>query len=644
MVANAKIIFEAVFDSQNTLNDIEDGIGGIGEAAKRTAKETAFLNEVVGTTATGTRAFANEIDRLRGLFKAGELTQDEWAEANSRLRASGARTVEEIEALNKELEDANKNTEEAGQTASNASKGFMQFAKGLLGVATVYAGGRWLINFAKDTIGLAKAAGVAADGLEDLGESAERAKVSIGTRLIGALEPAAGALSNYSNALLDSWEATGIVRDMTDEMAASLGFVIRGGGIAATAFDELTGVQLTEVEVLQRLNDAQIDLTGSTTVYTTAANAATIHAANLADAYGDLADQTNLLDMDDLAMDTRLAAEASERAAFEAEAFATGLAVLRASFFPLTELTEDFRESIAGLTAEGETLGIEFGLLEFLTPEQQTQIGDLKSELTGVWIGYRDVLELIEDGDLGARGLTEAEVKAEDLRTQIGFLEAGIINLGGIPYVTQQQAQDARDRIGEIEGEIDNITAAWEEQTNTMIFNMAAQAIALTDLPWQEQMDFLNQLAGPEGLGLVDAAMTTFSQDFLTAFLRMDEGMGVVLADLLMLSDRMNAIPSLIPVEIVISVTGQTAFLTAAQTQFGPPISSSVGGGGQGLPSGQGPGGGIGSGPDPDFSGLTEVVPEGGDAPIFVDSVPITIVTNDPLKAADAVIDVLGKL
>ncbi len=159
-------------------------------------------------------------------------------------------------------------------------------------------------------------------------------------------------------------------------------------------------------------------------------------------------------------------------------------------------------------------------------------------------------------------------------------------------------------------------------------------------------MDFLNQLAGPEGLGLVDAAMTTFTQDTLTALLRMDEGFDVVIADLLMISDRINAIPSLIPVEIVISVTGQTAFLTAAQTQFGP-IGPGAGVQGAGGGIGSGPPGGTGGGGGTSGAGVT-TTPGGNvlalDQPMFIEAPTIIINTNDPLKAADAVIDVLGKL
>ncbi len=601
MVANAKIIFEAVFDSEKNLEAIEEKLGGVGEAA--------------------TNAFTKAEGAIAGVGEEAVATGEDLVEAF--LQDIGLRD------LQKDLADTKAGLEKASEGTDELGKALKTTALRVGLVVAAYAGGRWLVGMAKDSIKAARAAGAGEKEFSEWEEAAQRLQISIGTGLVNKIKTVLPLVTELANLSADAGDVFNRLSGLTKEEGEELNITASAVGQLVFAYDTLTGEQLSNEEILRRLNR-------TTTEYLLLVRRASerVHdfgrevAVSLGDPVQAATDRLTEMGMA-LGIRPRSLARTLAMAEAEAEAFATGLDVLRASFFPLTEATEDFRESISDLTAEGIALGEEFGLLEFLTPEQQTQIGDLKSELTGVWIGYRDVLELIEDGDLGARGLEEAEVKAEDLRTQIGFLEADIINLGGIPYVTQQQAQDARDRIGDIEGEIDDITAAWEEQTNTMIFNMAAQAVAMTDLPWQEQMDFLNQLAGPEGLGLVDAEMTVFTSNMLTALSRIDEDWKIALQDVLDYAAELRNVDGSISRATVI-----TTFLN--------------------LEAGVGSGGGDPDEEPPDEETTTGLPPgvtqtETGtfltvDQPMFVDSVPITIVTNDPLKAADAVIDVLGKL
>jgi hypothetical protein len=53
---------------------------------------------------------------------------------------------------------------------------------------------------------------------------------------------------------------------------------------------------------------------------------------------------------------------------------------------------------------------------------------------------------------------------------------------------------------------LDEVTEAWDRQTKQLIFNLAVQRFGLDGIVTDEELDAITQLAGPNGLGLIDEA------------------------------------------------------------------------------------------------------------------------------------------
>ncbi|KKL66698.1 hypothetical protein LCGC14_2142370, partial [marine sediment metagenome] len=329
----------------------------------------------------------------------------------------------------------------------------------------------------------AKAAGVAAKEFSELEKQTKRLKTQVGTALVGGGE-GLSALANVAKTVADGFE---VARKSAEELAAvdlrrtvGVETIIKGG----LEIQLLSGTLLDMEGNIVRATDA-MDLLGRAELET-AGNAGVLTGA--IDVFSG--------QLDEVTLRTELWEITQDRLNKELEQ-------LRGLMTPLSGDIEDFQTTIKGLREEEEKLAAEFGLLEFLTPAQAEQIAQLKSDLTGVWILYQDIIAAIDEGNLGAGELESAEEAAEGLRMEMGVLEAQIRELGGIPYVTQEQEDDARERLGEIRSQIDSVTAAWTRQSAEMVFSLATQRLALggfTDV----ELDALGVLA--EGLDLIDPA------------------------------------------------------------------------------------------------------------------------------------------
>ncbi len=546
MVANAKIAFEVVFDSEKNLEAIEEKLGGVGEVASKTAREAAGLT---------TNFQGMEKALLKGL---GPI--ESWSEGFRELNPELTKAVENAQNMGKQ-------TEEASGFFQNAGKDLEQFAKGLLGVATVYAGGRWLIGMARDSLEVARAAGVAEDTFDDWEESTAELQLSFGSLLARALEPFIKILIVAEDAVTTFITANERITAAVDQQVAStisgtgsyeeyVAEMIRVGKQAGRLTGtletlEIRYVLLTEESISQAnalliLSEAQFEAARASgefetvlestgeflATYTTAANVATIHSVALSDAYGDLADQENLLleDTEDLTESTEDLTDGLKDAAREANNF-------------FDAINRNIGNSISGALAD----------IRFMAA------------------GGGDLLEVVEDIGVAVGNFSISMAQGEQLLEE-AFIQATLLEI-----------------------ELGNISQ----------FEAATLIAKELNVPLAEARQILLDAEGGmsrllSSLGILDGSSFSFTVTELR--------------------------------QIIQQVT--------IQSGFGPPSSGPQPSAGPG----QGPSGGIGSGPDPDFSGLTEVVPEGGDAPMFVDSVPITIVTNDPLKAADEVIVTLGKL
>lgn len=109
-------------------------------------------------------------------------------------------------------------------------------------------------------------------------------------------------------------------------------------------------------------------------------------------------------------------------------------------------------------------------------------------------------------------GLTEGFEKAKDKTVELREEEATLIEkikeLESITNPTSAQQEDLekyREKLGDVQGEIDQVAEAWDRQTKQMIFNLAQQRLAMDGLT-NEELSALAKLAGPQGFGLVDEA------------------------------------------------------------------------------------------------------------------------------------------
>lgn len=459
--------------------DVEIVVRNIVEGLEEVEKlDTTFrdLEKTVEGVATESKGLSAQQIRLRKAH----------AELLARVRAAEKGfenlTAAEIAAIkgSKEYAEA---TSQATKLSESFQRGLTGITKGMLGVATAYAVGRAIFNFTKDSLEAAKAAGVATKEFNELEDATARLKAEFGEAIIGE-GGGLTVLADIANSVADSLEAA----NLSAQQLALVG--LHRERRTVTGDVPVTGLEAT--------TEVFVDAEGNI-----------VAASNALESYNENAERNASL-VREMDLETRqyvntIGLVIDEQAVWEMQQDRLNqeLNELRGLMTPLSGDIEDFQESIADLREEEAELAAEFGLLEFLTPEQQTQIGLLKSSLTGVWLEYQKVLDTIEDEDLGAGKLEKAEEIAEEFRFDIGLLEAQIIALGGVPYVTQEQEDEARERLAGIGEEIDEVTAAWERQTSMMLFGLAEQRLALGGFT-EEEVAALGDLAA--GLGLIDPA------------------------------------------------------------------------------------------------------------------------------------------
>jgi len=148
------------------------------------------------------------------LTKEGELLlnmtdslSDDFKKLNPQLFQAGDAANKAGGAVEKLANDEKK----AEKATGNLNKQIGQFAKGLLGVATLYAAGRFLVDFAKDSVKAAEAAGAQSKALDSLRGSYERIKVAVGT-IIVATADGASSLGKFSDRAADALENAATLR------------------------------------------------------------------------------------------------------------------------------------------------------------------------------------------------------------------------------------------------------------------------------------------------------------------------------------------------------------------------------------------------------------------------------------------------
>lgn len=165
-------------DVQLTLEVVAEGLENIKQAEEG-IKE---LGDVTDVAAKSAKKWVSESEKSLNAYLA-------------RFDAARKRTDDLGKALDfadGKVVDFGDDVKEAAKKTGALQKGLGNMIKGLAGVATVYAGGRFIANFTKDAIAAARAAGVMADGIEDAEKAVGDLKTSLGTELITVADPAVG--------------------------------------------------------------------------------------------------------------------------------------------------------------------------------------------------------------------------------------------------------------------------------------------------------------------------------------------------------------------------------------------------------------------------------------------------------------------
>jgi len=114
--------------------------------------------------------------------------------------------------------------------------------------------------------------------------------------------------------------------------------------------------------------------------------------------------------------------------------------------------------------------------------------------------------QVVEAVDSVKESLGELEAREKALTTEIQNFERAIGQTGAEAAAEVGLMQI---ELFALQGEIRSVTAAWDEQTKSMLFNMVQQRLAIDGFT-VEELSALTKLAGPEGFGLIDQAAVDF--------------------------------------------------------------------------------------------------------------------------------------
>ncbi len=185
----------------------------------------------------------------------------------------------------------------------------------------------------------------------------------------------------------------------------------------------------------------------------------------------------------------------------------------------LDDLEVEKLQSIADLEKESaDDLADHIDRIEELTArrsDERQRLGELAASLEVARLRLKDMNdETSKASRLAAENRIDAIIN--DINSQkksVGELtsELGILASATGDFESQQeQALSDLERLyldkmrGRVD-DLDEVTAAWERQTATILFDLATQRFAIGGFT-DEELDALTALAGPQGLGLIDEA------------------------------------------------------------------------------------------------------------------------------------------
>jgi hypothetical protein len=166
-----------------------------------------------------------------------------------------------------------------------------------------------------------------------------------------------------------------------------------------------------------------------------------------------------------------------------------------------SDFTKNFNEaaaSVADLRAEEEDLLDTISQLEgrpIITREEQTILNETLPRLIEI---NQKIKEMREEGE--TEGLKDLQEEAEELRKIMGEIETFSLSDADIEVL-----DESKDKLEDVQAEIQAVEDAWEKQTAEMVVNMLAQQAAIGGVVTDEELAVIEGVA--ERWGLVDDTM-----------------------------------------------------------------------------------------------------------------------------------------
>src|SRR3990170_490087 len=211
---------------------------------------------------------------------------------------------------------------------------------------------------------------------------------------------------------------------------------------------------------------------------------------------------------------------------------------------------DDITGSLEGIAEVAEET---IGMLPEQIEEALKHLGLLiKTDLTE---DFFDTRETVEDLHQEMRDLSKERIEAGiDLEVKrLEDLEAAKDHMKELGEVIQELGSisaeelatldaEYNERMSSVQAKIEDVTAAWDEQTKRMIFDLAQQRLMQGGLT-EEELTALSKLAGPEGLGLIDESAQRLIDAIGSSANKMEEAgdqSGLFVDDLLKLQTQIG--------------------------------------------------------------------------------------------------------
>ncbi len=215
----AEIAVELVLDANDYIKGIKDAKNATDEVVGSVEKTGDSVGKMADEFDKGSESLEDylaKFDKARDVLKKGnkdiKLSSEEIQQALD--FAEGKISLDDLG------DSVKKTSKEMQAFADRGAKSFLGgltgLTKGLIGVTIAFKVGQSIKNFISGSLDAARAAGVAADGIDEMGDAVKDLQTSLGTELIIAIDPAVGGLGKRVQGIADLFRTMREQQDLVD--------------------------------------------------------------------------------------------------------------------------------------------------------------------------------------------------------------------------------------------------------------------------------------------------------------------------------------------------------------------------------------------------------------------------------------------